>query len=55
MQGSHVYLSTLPDADEYVGIHVEEGDEGEDAGGESWVPGQRQRVPEDERRVLPEQ
>jgi hypothetical protein len=47
------YLSTLPDADEDLRVHVEEGDEGEDAGGEGGMPGQGQRVPEDERRVLP--
>ena len=36
-----------------MGVHVEEGDEGEDAGGEGGVPGQGEGVPEDERRVLP--
>ncbi len=46
-------LPTLPDADEDLRVHVEECDEGEDAGGEGGMPGQGQRVPEDERRVLP--
>ena len=46
------YLPTLPNADEDLRVHVEEGDEGENAGGEGGVPGQRQRVPEDKRWVL---
>ncbi len=46
-------LPTLPDADEDLRVHVEEGDEGEDAGGEGGMPGHGQRVPEDERRVHP--
>ena len=38
-----------------MGVHVEESDEGEDARGEGGVPGQRQRVPKDEGRVLPKE
>ena len=44
-------LSALPDAHEYLQVHVDEADEGQDPGGEGGVPDQGQRVPEDEVRV----
>ena len=47
------YLSALPDADKDVGVHVEEGDEGQDPCGQRGVPGQGQGVPEYKCRVLP--
>ena len=36
-----------------MGVHVEEGDEGQDPSGERGVPGQGQGVPEYKSRVLP--
>ena len=41
-------LSTLPDADEDLDVHVDKADEGEDPRGEGWVPDEGQGVPEDE-------
>lgn len=49
-----LYLSALPDPDEDVCVHVEEGDEGQDPRRQGRVPRQRQGVPENKGRVLPE-
>ena len=40
-----LHLSALPDAQEYLEVHVDEADEGEDPGGEGGVPDEREGVP----------
>ena len=46
-------LSAFPDPDEDVHIHVEQGDEGQDACSEGGVPGQGESVPEYKCWILP--
>ena len=39
------YLSALPDAEEYLEVHIDEAYEGQDPGSEGGVPDERESVP----------
>ena len=47
------HLPALADPDEYLEVHVDQADEGEDPGGEGGVPDEGQGVPENEVGVAP--